>query len=91
MAAKEGEFDAWDPDNMGPLIGFLASDAAADVSGQVFVMWGDRVYLMQGWSLTNELAAGGKRWTVEDLIAHKAELFAPAEGGSAIPSMAFSM
>ena len=90
MAAKEGEFDAWDPDNMGPLIGFLASDAAADVSGQVFVMWGDRVYLMRGWSLANELAAGGKRWTVEDLIAHKAELFA-AEGGSAIPSMAFSM
>ncbi len=91
MAAKEGEFDAWDPDNMAPLIGFLASDAAADVSGQVFVMWGDRVYLMRGWSLTNELAAGGKPWTVEDLIAHKAELFAPAEGGSAIPSMAFSM
>ena len=91
MAAKEGEFDAWDPDNMAPLIGFLASDAAADVSGQVFVMWGDRVYLMRGWSLANELAAGGKRWTVKDLIAHKAELFAPAEGGSAIPSMAFSM
>src|SRR5689334_459053 len=91
MAAKEGEFDAWDPDNMGPLIGFLASDAAADVSGQVFVMWGDRVYLMRGWSLANELAAGGKRWTVEDLISHKAELFASAEGGSAIPSMAFSM
>ena len=91
MAAKEGEFDAWDPDNMAPLIGFLASDAAADVSGQVFVMWGDRVYLMRGWSLANELAAGGKRWTVEDLISHKAELFAPAEGGSAIPSMAFSM
>ncbi len=91
MAAKEGEFDAWDPDNMAPLIGFLASDAAADVSGQVFVMWGDRVYLMRGWSLANELAAGGKPWTVDDLIAHKAELFAPAEGGSAIPSMAFSM
>src|SRR5215218_6587384 len=65
--------------------------AAADVSGQVFVMWGDRVYLMRGWSLTNELAAGGKRWTVDDLIAHKAELFAPAEGGSSIPGMAFSM
>jgi hypothetical protein len=46
---------------------------------------------MQGWSLANELAAGGQRWTVPDLIAKKAELFAPAEGGSAIPSMAFSM
>jgi NAD(P)-dependent dehydrogenase (short-subunit alcohol dehydrogenase family) len=91
MAAKEGQFDAWHPDNMAPLIGFLASDAAADVSGQVFVMWGDSVYLMRGWSLANELAAGGKRWTVEDLITHKSELFAPVENGSAIPSMAFSM
>jgi len=91
MAAKEGEFDAWHPDNMAPLIGFLASDAAADVSGQVFVMWGDNVYLMRGWSLANELGAGGKRWTVTDLIAHKPELFGPVENGSAIPSMAFSM
>ena len=91
MAAKEGEFDAWHPDNMAPLIGFLASDAAADVSGQVFVMWGDHVYLMRGWSLANELDAGGKRWTVDELIARKAELFAPVENGSAIPGMAFSM
>ena len=65
--------------------------ASLRYGGQVFVMWGDRVYLMRGWSLANELAAGGKPWTVDDLIAHKAELFAPAEGGSAIPSMAFSM
>jgi NAD(P)-dependent dehydrogenase (short-subunit alcohol dehydrogenase family) len=91
MAAREGEFDAWSPDNMAPLIGFLAGDAAADVSGQVFVMWGDRVYLMRGWSLANELSAGGKRWTVNELVARKADLFAPVENGSAIPSMAFSM
>jgi NAD(P)-dependent dehydrogenase (short-subunit alcohol dehydrogenase family) len=91
MAAKEGEFDAWHPDNMAPLIGFLAGDAAADVSGQVFVMWGDHVYLMRGWSLVNDLSADGKRWTVDELIARKDDLFAPAEHGSAIPGMAFSM
>jgi len=91
MAPKEGEYDAWHPDNIAPLIGFLAGDAAADVSGQVFIMWGDHVYLMRGWSLANDLAAGGKRWTVEDLITRKADLFARVEGGFAIPSMAFSM
>jgi NAD(P)-dependent dehydrogenase (short-subunit alcohol dehydrogenase family) len=91
MAPKEGEFDAWHPDNIAPLVGFLAADAAADVSGQMFIMWGDHVYLMRGWSLANDLPAGGKRWTVDDLIARKAELFGPVDSGSEIPSMAFSM
>jgi hypothetical protein len=46
---------------------------------------------MRGWSLANDLPAGGKRWTVDDLIARKAELFGPVDSGSEIPSMAFSM
>ena len=70
---------------------FLASDEAADVSGQVFVMWGAHVYLMSGWSLANDLDAGEQRFTVADLIARKDELFAPVERGSKIPSMGFGL
>ncbi len=91
MGAKEGEYDAWHPDNVAPLVGFLASDDAADVSGQVFVMWGAHAYLMSGWSLANDFDAGERRWTVEELIARKAELFAPVERGSKIPSMGFGL
>jgi NAD(P)-dependent dehydrogenase (short-subunit alcohol dehydrogenase family) len=91
MGAKEGEFDAWHPDNVAPLVGFLASDAAADVSGQVFVMWGAHAYLMSGWSLANDFDAGDRRWTVEELIDRKSELFAPVERGSKIPSMGFGL
>ena len=91
MAAKEGEYDAWHPDNVGPLVGFLASDAAADVSGQVFVMWGAHVYLMSGWHLVNDFDAGDRRWTVDELIAGKADLFAPVERGSKIPTMGFGL
>jgi NAD(P)-dependent dehydrogenase (short-subunit alcohol dehydrogenase family) len=91
MAAKEGEFDAWHPDNVAPLVGFLASDDAADVSGQVFVMWGAHAYLMSGWHLANDFDAGDRRWTVEELIERKAELFAPVERGSRIPSMGFGL
>jgi 3-oxoacyl-[acyl-carrier protein] reductase len=67
----------WDPDNIAPMVVFLASDAAADVSGQVFIVFGPNVYLMEGWRMVSELHHGsGARWTAEELIARKDELFA---------------
>src|SRR5580698_5544710 len=39
-ASEEGGFDVWDPKNIAQLIGFLATDEAADVTGQVFVIFG---------------------------------------------------
>jgi NAD(P)-dependent dehydrogenase (short-subunit alcohol dehydrogenase family) len=89
MAAKEGEFDAWSPDNIAPVVGFLASDAAADVSGQVFVVWGARVHLMEPWQLARTLDRGDARWTVDELVARKAELFADRSSG--VPPMGFGL
>ena len=45
-------------------------DDAADVTGQVFVVWGAHVYLMAGLAASRRrsIAASG-RWTVEELIA----------------------
>jgi NAD(P)-dependent dehydrogenase (short-subunit alcohol dehydrogenase family) len=84
MSAKEGEFDEWDPDNIAPIVGFLATDAAADVNGQILVVWADHVYLMQGWSLAGEVAKGD-RWTVSELIDQKPQLFAERDPG--VPPM----
>ena len=77
----------WAPENISPLVVFLASDAAADVSGQIFVVFGTRVHLMENFSLANTLDRGEGRWTPEELIARKDELFAGRR--SKVPPMGF--
>ena len=87
MTVEEGKFDEWDPANIAPLVGFLATDDAADITGQVFVVWADHVYLMKGWSLAGELDKGD-RWTVSELVAQKAKLFADRDPG--VPPMGWT-
>ena len=43
---EEG-FDTFDPDNVSPLVGWLASPAAAKVSGNVFIVWGKQISVME--------------------------------------------
>ena len=77
----------WDPENIAPIVVFLASVAASDVSGQVFVVFGTRIHLMEGWTRVNTLDRGEGRWTPEELIARKDEIFAGRR--SKIPQMGF--
>jgi NAD(P)-dependent dehydrogenase (short-subunit alcohol dehydrogenase family) len=77
----------WEPENISPMVAFLASDAAADVSGQVFVVFGTRVHLMEGFTLANTLDRGEGRWTAQELIDRKDELFAGRR--SKVPPMGF--
>jgi len=87
MAPKEGEFDAWSPANVSPVVGFLASDEAADVTGQVFLVWADHVWVMDGWKYGTDLKRGDARWTIEELIEKKnsGEMF--GEDGPGLPPM----
>lgn len=85
-ASGEAGFDEMHPDNIAPLIGFLASPAASDVSGQVFVLWGGKINRMGGWHIESTIDKDD-RWTVEELAAKKVDLFGP-DGGK-IPPMTF--
>ena len=87
LMPAEGDFDEWDPANIAPVVAWLASDAAADITGQVLVVNGDKVHLMTGWSRVGRIDNGGRRWTVEELEARRDELF--GERSSKLPVTGF--
>jgi 3-oxoacyl-[acyl-carrier protein] reductase len=86
LEPEEGEFDEWDPANIAPIVAWLVGDEAADISGQVFVVFADRVHLMQGWDLFGSIETDG-RWTLDELQSKKQELFGERSPG--LPKMGF--
>src|SRR5271165_3444347 len=87
MAAKPTDgFDAWDPKNVAQLVGFLATDEAADVNGQVFVVVGADIWVMEGWHAAGEVHRD-RPWTPQDLIKAKGELFKDRSPG--LPPFSF--
>ncbi len=85
--AKAGEgFDEWDPRNIAQLVAFLASDAASDVTGQNFVVFGGSVWAMGGYHPVGEIHRDSM-WTPEELAAAKGDLFKDVSSG--IPKFSF--
>ncbi len=70
----EGEFDAWDPDNISPWVAYLCTEDAAHVSGQVFVVGGGSVDLVQMPTVVSSIRKDG-RWEIEELAKASSELF----------------
>jgi NAD(P)-dependent dehydrogenase (short-subunit alcohol dehydrogenase family) len=87
MAAKKDQaFDEWDPANIAKVIAFLASDEAADVNGQVFVVFGGNIWAMGGFHPVGEVHRDGP-WTPAELVEAKGELFKGTDSG--IPKFSF--
>ena len=77
----ETGFDKYDPANVSPMVAFLASNAASDVSGQAFIVLGDQVHRIQPTTILASVTAGATQWSVDGLIAAKDQLFAGAPSG----------
>jgi len=67
-------FDVWDPANISPLVGWLATEDC-EASGQVFFVQGGEVRLVHNWTMTETLEKGG-RFTIEELRAGLPKLLA---------------
>jgi 3-oxoacyl-[acyl-carrier protein] reductase len=62
---EEG-FDVFAPENIAPLVGYLASPGADRISGQVFIIWGGQVSVVGGPAIEHRFDREG-RWTAEAL------------------------
>lgn len=79
----EDQFDEMSPENISPVVTYLASDNAQDISGRVFASRGGRLELLQTWKSENVIDIG-KRWTVEEIDEKIRDL-----GTLSIPEMWF--
>lgn len=93
MFAKPADgFDAFDPANVAPLVSYLASPNAGHISGEVFIVWGPRVTIVQRPTIDKHYdnPQGGK-WTQEGLHSSLSAYFdanhVPVWGGFSVPPM----
>ncbi len=89
FAKPEEGFDAFDPANIAPFVAYLASPAAANISGQVFTCCGENITVVGRPDITlpeNQFHNEGK-WTVEKLDKQLGSHFAGCDfaDGYALP------
>ena len=88
FAKPEDGFDAFAPENVAPLVGYLASPAAERVSGQVFIIYGNRVSVVAAPRVAQSFDAEGQ-WTAEGLEQALGPFFQqrePIRDGFAMPA-----
>jgi NAD(P)-dependent dehydrogenase (short-subunit alcohol dehydrogenase family) len=72
---EDGGFDRYDPAHVSQVVAWLATDATADINGQVFIVVGGDVHLVRPFEIVNSVSSG-TGWTVEGLEAARDKLLA---------------
>jgi NAD(P)-dependent dehydrogenase (short-subunit alcohol dehydrogenase family) len=75
FAKPDSGFDVFHPAWPAQLVVALASEAAADVNGQGFIVWGGEVTHVRGWHVAGKINKEGAALTAHEILARKDELF----------------
>ena len=78
MKRPEAGFDAMDPSNVAPLVAWLASADARDISGRVFEVQGGLISLADGWRVGPHVDKGA-RWEAAEVGAAVRRLLGEAK------------
>jgi NAD(P)-dependent dehydrogenase (short-subunit alcohol dehydrogenase family) len=65
-------FDEFAPENISPLVVYLASDGAQNITGRVFSIRGGMLELFQPWQIAKSIDIG-RRWTAEEISERMGE------------------
>jgi len=66
MARPESGFDAMDPENVSPVVAWLAGADSRDVTGQMLEVSGGKIAVADGWRTGPEVDKGA-RWDARDV------------------------
>jgi len=67
IAAPDEGFDPFGPENIAPIVAYLATDDAAGITGQVFGVQGGSIALLQGW-IPSKVIRKEETWEPAELI-----------------------
>lgn len=88
---EDGSFHVFDPANVAPLVGYLSSAEAGHISGEVMVVWGNEVSILERPKLREAIVnpKGARKWEVDDLhtslSSHYDENYMTVWGGFSVP------
>jgi 3-oxoacyl-[acyl-carrier protein] reductase len=75
-AVEDGQIDPLSPEHVVSLVQFLASPAAAEVNGQVFIVYGPQVTLVSAPTVEHKFSADGPAWEPAQLSSTLRDYFA---------------
>ncbi len=71
----EGEYDPLDPANISPVVVALCSDAAQDITGQVFFIYGNVINVLKPWDVGPFIRKDEGMWDPDDLLGELKKTF----------------